>query len=70
MPIDRKTLLTGAALVVALGAGFGIAKLSDRAPAAAEEAEEAEGAASGDFVKLSAEQARAAGVAVVTVGQG
>lgn len=70
MPIDRKTLLTGAALVIALGAGFGIAKLSDRAPAATEESEEAEGGASGDFVKLSPDQARTAGVAVVTVGQG
>lgn len=72
MPIDNKTYLTAAALALALGAGFGIAKLTDREVApnvAAEHGEEhAEG---GDgLIKLTAQQAAQAGVAVVTVDHG
>jgi len=72
MQIDRKTLFTGAGLVAALAIGFGAAKLSDRASPPAEAGEEAEAAegAKADFVKLTAEQARNAGVAVVAVAQG
>lgn len=70
MPVDQKTLLTAAAVVVALGAGFGLAKISDRTPGDAAEAEHGEEHAEGaaDFVRLSASQSAAAGVAVVTVG--
>ncbi|WP_267233356.1 efflux RND transporter periplasmic adaptor subunit [Phenylobacterium sp. 58.2.17] len=72
MPFDKKTLFTAAALVAALGAGFGIAKLSDRPPVAEAEAEAGEGHAEGGGteVKLTAEQARAAGIAIVTVSHG
>jgi cobalt-zinc-cadmium efflux system membrane fusion protein len=72
MATDKKTLLTAAAVVVALGAGFGLARITDREPAG--EAEEAHGEehteGGGDTVKLSAAQASAAGVAVVTVARG
>ena len=70
MPQDRRPLLTGAAIVAALAGGFGIAKFLDRrVPAEAEKSEEhAEGG--GGIVKLSPAQAAAAGVSVVSVGQG
>lgn len=78
MALDKKTLISAAAVVIALAAGFGLAKLSDRPPAAetghADEQtdehgeEHAEGG--GDVVRLTPQQAAAAGVAVVTVGQG
>lgn len=82
MALDKKTLISAAAVVVALGAGFGLAKLSDRPPAA--EAEHGEEHAdehgeekagehaeeAGDVVRLTPQQAASAGVAVVTVGQG
>jgi cobalt-zinc-cadmium efflux system membrane fusion protein len=70
MTQDRRPLLTGAAIVAALAGGFGIAKFLDRlAPAPAEKAEEhAEGG--GGTVKLTPAQAAAAGVSVVSVGQG
>jgi cobalt-zinc-cadmium efflux system membrane fusion protein len=69
---DKKSLLTAAAIVVALGAGFGFAKLTDRKPAVEAEAEQGEeaGEAGGTEVKLTPQQASAAGVAVVTVGRG
>ncbi len=72
MPIDRKSLLTAAAVVLALGAGFGLAKLTDRAPPAQIEAEQGEESAesAGDEVKLTPQQASAAGVAVITVSRG
>lgn len=72
MSLDKRTLLTAAAVVVALGAGFGVAKLTDRPPTAEAEAEHGEehGEAGGDTVKLTPQQASAAGIAVVTVAHG
>lgn len=74
MPVDKKSLLTAAAVVAALGAGFGIAKISDRAPAGevSEGAEHGEEHAEGgdSVVKLTPQQAAAAGVAVVSVSRG
>jgi len=69
MKLDARILTTTAAVVVALGAGYGLARLTDR-PAPQAEAGEAEHgedhAAEEGFVALTAEAARAAGVAVVT----
>jgi cobalt-zinc-cadmium efflux system membrane fusion protein len=72
MPADRKSLLTAAALVIALGAGFGLAKLTNRPPAAEAEAESGEehAEAASDKVKLTPQQASAAGISVVTVARG
>ncbi|WP_394760723.1 efflux RND transporter periplasmic adaptor subunit [Phenylobacterium sp.] len=71
MPPDRKTVATGVAIVAALAGGFGIAKFLDRrAPAAAEKSEEHSEGGSGGIVKLTPAQAAAAGVSVVSVGQG
>lgn len=72
MAIDKKSLLTAAAVVVALGAGFGVAKLTDRPPAAEAEAEQGEAhpEAAGNEVKLTPQQASAAGISVVTVSRG
>lgn len=71
MPLDKKTLLTAAALVAAVGAGFGLAKFSDRAADPAPEAEHGEHAEADDgLVRLTPQQAAAAGVAVVSVTHG
>ncbi len=72
MPIEKNTLFAAAAVVVALGAGFGLARFTDRPAAAQGEAEAGEEHAEGGgaVVKLTAEQSRAAGVAVVTVARG
>ena len=72
MPADKRMLLTATAVVVALGAGFGLAKLTDRPPAPEAEAEHGEEHAEGggDVVKLTPQQASAAGIAVVTVVTG
>lgn len=70
MPQDRRSLLTGLAIVAALAGGFGIAKFLDRpAPPAAEKSEE-HAESSGGIVRLTPAQASAAGVSVVSVGQG
>jgi cobalt-zinc-cadmium efflux system membrane fusion protein len=72
MAIHRRPLFIAAALAVALGAGFGLARLTDRPPASETEAghgaPHAEGG--GDTVKLTPGQASAAGIAVVTVSRG
>lgn len=72
MPADKKTLLTAAAVVVALGAGFGVAKLTDRPPPAKAEVEEGEahGESASNEVKLTPQQASAAGISIVTVSRG
>lgn len=72
MPADKKSLLTAAAVVIALGAGFGVAKLTDRPPPAKAEAEEGEAhaEAAGNEVKLTPQQASAAGISLVTVSRG
>lgn len=68
MPLEKKTLLTAAALVAALGAGFGLAKISDGAAVVAPEAEHGEHETAADgLVRLTPQQAAAAGVAVVSV---
>lgn len=72
MPLDKKTLISAAALAAAAGAGFGLAKLSDRSPAANSPHAEAhaEPRAEEGVVRLSPAQAQAAGIAVVSLGQG
>lgn len=83
MQVDRRWLLTGAAILAAAGIGFGVAKVTTGpadAPAEAEHGDEHEEAehtgehaeedADGDFVRLTAQQAAAAGVSVVTVARG
>ena len=72
MTLQRHWLMTGAAVVIALGAGFGAARLLDRPAAEAEHAEKghAEEEGEGAFVALSPEQAAQAGVAVIAVHRG
>ncbi len=85
MDSSRRTLLTSVAIIVALGAGFAAAKLMEHhAPAAKEAGEKGEGAekgeggearekgeaGSGDTVKLTADQSRAAGITVVAAQLG
>lgn len=79
MNIQRHWLMTGAAVVAALGVGFGAAQLMNRpTPDAAHaengaEAEEGHGvehAEEGTHVELTPEAAQKAGVTIVTVGQG
>lgn len=74
MQQDKRTLWAGAAVVVALVVGFGTAKLFDH-PSGKPGAEKAEDAdqdtkPAGDFVKLTPDQARAAGIATVVVVSG
>lgn len=66
-------LMTGAAVVVALGAGFGTARILDRPPAKAEhaeasQAEDENGEAA--FVALTPQEAAQVGVSVVAVQRG
>ncbi len=78
MLFSKRNLPTGAALAAALAAGYGLATFGPApAPADAhgEEARGEEGHADekgGEegFIALAADQAAAAGVAVVTVGRG
>lgn len=66
-------LMTGAAVVVALGAGFGAARILDRPPAKAEHAEAGHAedeAAKTAFVALTPQEAAQAGVSVVAVHRG
>lgn len=67
-------LMTGAAVVIALGAGFGAARILDRPPAKAEHAE-AEHAEEGEaeeaaFVALAPQAAARAGVSVIALQRG
>lgn len=74
MLIDRKMLLTGAALVGALGLGFGLARFTDAPTVPAAEAEHGDEDTheepQADLVRLTPQQAAAAGIATVTVAQG
>jgi len=72
MPVERKSLLVAGAVAVALGAGFGLARLADRPPSvvAGAEHDEAHAESGGDTVRLTPEQASAAGVFIVTVIRG
>ncbi|MEJ8404227.1 efflux RND transporter periplasmic adaptor subunit [Brevundimonas vesicularis] len=66
-------LMTGAAVVVALGAGFGAARILDRPPAEAEHAEAGHAEdENGEavFVALTPQEAAQAGVSVVAVQRG
>ncbi len=66
-------LMTGAAVVIALGAGFGAARILDRPPAEAEHAEASHAeheAGEAAFVVLTPREAAQAGVSVVAVQRG
>ena len=73
MTLKTYWLMTGAAVVIALGAGFGAAHILDRPPAEAEHAgtgraEDEAGEAA--FVALPPQEAAQAGVSVVAVQRG
>lgn len=76
MQISKRNLLTGVALAAALAAGYGLAtfraapQASHSEDAHADEDHAAPARAEEGFIPLSADQAAAAGVAVVTVGRG
>lgn len=66
-------LMTGAAVVIALGAGFGAARILDRPPTEAEHAEAGhaeEEPSEAAFVDLTPQEAARAGVSVVAVQRG
>jgi cobalt-zinc-cadmium efflux system membrane fusion protein len=69
---DRNWILAGAAtaLVAVAGLGFGLGRLTDKAPAAAGEHTEEEPPHEDGFVALSAADAVKAGVLTTTVGHG
>jgi len=76
LPLDRRLLLAAAgALVIAVGAGFGLARLTAAPPDAHAEGEEhgdedgEEEAVSG-FVAITADAARALDIGIVQVGRG
>lgn len=76
LPLDRRLLLGGAAaLVIAVGAGFGLARLTAPAPDAHAEGEEhgddhADEEAAAGFVPLTAEAAQALDISIVAIGRG
>jgi cobalt-zinc-cadmium efflux system membrane fusion protein len=71
MPTTKTTLLTAAAVIGALGAGYGLAQLTDRAPIVAESEHDGDHSEGGStVVRLTPQQANAAGVAIVTVALG
>jgi len=73
MTIEKHWLITGAAVVIALGAGFGVARITDRPAgeeAHAEGEDHAEGEAEGGFIALAPEAAAQAGVTLTEVLRG
>lgn len=70
--LKRQWMTTGAAVVVALGAGFGAARWIDRPAPSTTPAEDdhAEGEVNGSVAPLTLEQAARAGVAVVALQRG
>lgn len=76
MTLQRHWLMTGAAVIAALGVGFGSAQLMNRPAAGAEHAEEGhaeEGhteAAEGDVLAMTPEQAAEAGVSIIAAQRG
>ena len=73
MKIEKHWLMTGVAVVVALGVGFGAAQLMPGLSGAADQHAEEEGheeAAAEAFVALTPTAAAEAGVSVVTVERG
>lgn len=71
MTTRKHWLMTGAAVVAALGLGFGAARLLDPpAPADAHAEEEHGEEAPEGFVALTEQQATAAGISLTTVGRG
>lgn len=74
-PLDKRILIGGAAaLVIAVGAGFGLARLTAPADSHAEDGqhgdEHGEEEAAAGFVALSAEEAERLDIDIVTVGRG
>ena len=71
MTLQRHWLMTGAAVIIALGAGFGAAQILDR-PATGTEHEEghADDEGDSDLIALSPEQAARAGVSIIAVERG
>ncbi|MBU2166198.1 MAG: efflux RND transporter periplasmic adaptor subunit, partial [Alphaproteobacteria bacterium] len=73
MTLKKHWLMSGAAVVIALGAGFGAARLMERPPAEADHAEadgHADPSAEAAFVALTPQAAARAGVSVVAVQRG
>ena len=73
MTIEKHWLITGAAVVIALGAGFGAARITDRPAgeeAHAEGEDHAEGEAEEGFVALAPEAAAQAGVTLTEATRG
>ncbi|MFN3879198.1 MAG: efflux RND transporter periplasmic adaptor subunit [Brevundimonas sp.] len=72
MTLKKHWLMTGAAVVIALAAGFGAARILDRPPTEADHAEagHAEEAGEEAFVALTPQEAAQAGVSVITVQRG
>ncbi|MDB5420207.1 MAG: efflux transporter, family, subunit, partial [Brevundimonas sp.] len=73
MTIDKHWLITGAAVVIALGAGFGVARMTDRPAGEAPRAEgetHTEDAEEEGFVALAPDAATQAGVTLTEVTQG
>ena len=73
MTIEKHWLITGAAVVIALGAGFGAARITDRPAgeeAHAEGEDHAEGEADEGFVALAPEAAAQAGVTLTEATRG
>lgn len=72
MTLKKHWLMTGAAVVIALGAGFGSARILDRSPAEAEHAEAGHAEEGGEeaFVALTSQEAARAGVSVIAVQRG
>ena len=72
MTLKKHWLMTGAAVVIALAAGFGAARILDCPPAEAEHAEAGHAEETGEeaFVALTPQEAARAGVSVTAVQQG
>ena len=72
MTLKKHWLMTGTAVVIALGAGFGAARIIDRPPTEADhaEADHADDAGEEAFVALTPQEAARAGVSVIAVQRG
>ncbi|WP_447909406.1 efflux RND transporter periplasmic adaptor subunit [Brevundimonas bullata] len=72
MILKKHWLMTGGAVIIALGAGFGAARILDRPPTEADhaEADHADDAGEEAFVALTPQEAAQAGVSVIAVQRG